>query len=118
MDLIAAKMHQILSEASPVPNDDRTSSPAVIETKLPLWWILASVTAIVFSMGGVFVRLESVTVSLTKIETKLDTQDRRMGQFAENLGEIRSVNNVQQMQIDRASADLNEISRYNRAKIN
>lgn len=111
-------MPQTDLEALPVPSDNHTSSPAMIETKLPLWWILASVTAIVFSVGGLYVRLDSVAVLLNKIETKLDAQEVRMSRFSESLGEVRSVNNIQQMQIDRATTDLNEISRYNRTRVN
>lgn len=101
-----------------MPQNNHPQSPAFIETKIPLWWILASATAIVFSMGGVFVRLEAVTVSLSKIETKLDVQDRQMAQFTESLGDVRSANIVQQMQIDRAVFDINEVSRYVRATTN
>lgn len=101
-----------------MPHNDRPLSPAFIETKIPLWWILACASAIVFSMGGVFVRLEAVTISLSKIETKLDVQDKQMAQFSESLSDVRSANIVQQMQIDRATFDLNEISRYVRANTN
>jgi len=86
----------------------------LIETKLPLWWILASVASIVFSLGGVFVQLDGVIENISKLERKIDLQEARFLILTENVSANIATNKVQQSQIDRAAADLNELSKYNR----
>lgn len=87
----------------------------IIEAKLPLWWIIGSATAIIFAMGGLFVKLEAVGETLNKVEIKLNQQDGQFSSLIKELSDVKSVNSVQQLQIDRATSDVNELSRFYRS---
>lgn len=71
----------------------------IIDAKLPLPWLIGSACAVVFSMGGVFVKLDSVGQSLTKLEAKTDTRDERLSALAQTLIQQAGKNDVQDAQI-------------------
>lgn len=71
----------------------------IIDAKLPLWWLIGSACAVVFSMGGVFVKLDSVGTALTKIEAKTDSRDDRINVLAQSLIQQQGKNDVQDAQM-------------------
>lgn len=73
----------------------------LIEPKLPLWWIIASSVAIVFSMGGVIVKLDELGTSVQKIEAKIDAQEARLIIMDRSIYESKAENRIQQTQLDR-----------------
>lgn len=81
-------------------NDDMNGRPTkIIDAKLPLPWLIGSACAVVFSMGGVFVKLDSVGASLSKLEAKTDTRDDRINVLAQTLIQQQGKNDVQDAQI-------------------
>jgi septal ring factor EnvC (AmiA/AmiB activator) len=83
----------------------------IIDAKLPLPWLIGCATAIVFSMGGVFVKLDAVGSSLTKLEAKTDNRDERINVLAQSLIQQQGKNDTQDAQIIRAQSDITDIRR-------
>lgn len=81
----------------------------IIDMRLPLPWLLASVISIVFSIGGVFVKLNTVSESLVKMEIKTDLRDSKIINLAEMLIEQKGKNEMQDEQIKRTQADIGEL---------
>lgn len=50
----------------------------VIEARLPLAWLIGSASAIVFSMGGVYFKVDALGRALEKQETKLEKQQAQI----------------------------------------
>lgn len=100
-----------------VPNneagtDDMNERPQkVIDAKLPLTWLIGTAAAVVFSMGGVFFKLDSVSSSLTKLEAKTDNRDDRITTLAASLIQQQGKNDTQDAQITRAQSDISDIRR-------
>ena len=78
----------------------------LIDNKLPLPWLIGSAGAIVFAMGGLFMKLESVSASIAKIEAKADSRDEKIEKFVERLAHEASQNDIQDSRIDQLSADI------------
>ncbi|WVW77383.1 hypothetical protein Bhz58_00052 [Stenotrophomonas phage vB_SmaS_Bhz58] len=83
----------------------------IIDAKLPLPWLIGSACAVVFSMGGVFVKLDAVGASLTKLEAKTDTRDERISTLAQSLIQQAGKNDAQDAQITRNAADITDLKR-------
>ncbi len=83
----------------------------IIDAKLPLPWLIGSVCAVVFSMGGVFVKLDAVGVSLTKLEAKTDTRDERISSLMQTLIRQQGKNDAQDAQIQRNASDISDVKR-------
>lgn len=94
---------------APMPagsNDQR-----IIDAKLPLPWLIGCACAIVFSMGGVFVKLDNVNTALNKIEAKTDNRDDRITTLAATLIQQQGKNDTQDAAILRIQTDVIEIRR-------
>lgn len=83
----------------------------IIDAKLPLPWLIGSACAVVFSMGGVFVKLDSVGASLTKLEAKTDTRDDRINVLAQTLIQQQGKNDVQDAQITGVKNEARDLRR-------
>lgn len=83
----------------------------IIDAKLPLPWLIGCATAIVFSMGGVFVKLDAVGSSLSKLEAKTDNRDERISTLAQSLIQQAGKNDTQDAQITRNAADITDLKR-------
>lgn len=57
----------------------------VIDAKLPLTWLIGSAVAIVFSLGGLYVKVDSLISTFDKVGTKLDVQDSKVSTLTQNL---------------------------------
>lgn len=83
----------------------------VIDAKFPITWLVGCSSAIVFSMGGMFVQLKSVVESTSEIKSKLEIRDERTNTISQTLVSIQGDNRTQQAQIDRTASDIAEIKR-------
>ena len=83
----------------------------IIDAKLPLPWLIGSACAVVFSMGGVFVKLDAIGQSVTKLERKTDMRDERISTLAATLIQQQDKNDSQEAQIQRNAAEIGEIKR-------
>lgn len=83
----------------------------IIDAKLPLPWLIGCATAIVFSMGGVFVKLDAVGSSLTKLEAKTDNRDERISALMQTLIQQQGKNDTQDAQISRNQSDISDLKR-------
>ncbi|QBZ71747.1 hypothetical protein [Pseudomonas phage KP1] len=87
----------------------------IIDAKFPLPWLIGSASAIVFSMGGVFVKLDGMSAALNKIETKAEVRDTRTDErinvIAQGLIQQSGRNDTQDAQLARAQSDINEVKR-------
>jgi hypothetical protein len=83
----------------------------IIDAKLPLPWLIGCACAVVFSMGGVFVKLDAVGIALTKMEAKTDLRDERITTLSTALIQQQGRNETQDAQINRNQSDIAEIKR-------
>lgn len=83
----------------------------IIDAKLPLPWLIGSVCAVVFSIGGVFVKLDAVGTSLTKLEAKTDVRDDRINVLSQSLIQQSGKNDVQDAQLDSVQSETRDIRR-------
>lgn len=83
----------------------------IIDAKLPLPWLIGCATAIVFSMGGVFVKLDAVGSSLSKLEAKTDNRDERISSLMQTLIQQQGKNDTQDAQIQRNASDISDVKR-------
>lgn len=83
----------------------------IIDAKLPLPWLIGSACAIVFSMGGVFVKLDAVGSAVSKIEAKTDSRDERISTLAQSLIAIQGRNDVQDAQIQGTQSEVRDMKR-------
>lgn len=83
----------------------------IIDAKLPLPWLIGSACAIVFSMGGVFVKLDAVGSSVAKLEAKTDTRDDRINVLAQTLIQQQGKNDVQDAQITGVQNEARDLRR-------
>lgn len=83
----------------------------IIDAKLPLPWLIGCASAIVFSMGGVFFKLDNVTTSINKLEAKTDNRDDRISAIMQSLIQQQGKNDTQDAQILRAQTDITEVRR-------
>lgn len=81
------------------------------EPKLPLWSVIASAVAVVFSMGGVIVKLDSIGVSLVKLEQKTDTRDERIQTVQQTVLTMQGKNDMQDAQLSRIAVDFADMKR-------
>lgn len=49
----------------------------VIDTKIPVTWLITSVCGIILAIGGVFVRVDNMAATITKIDNKAEVRDER-----------------------------------------
>lgn len=94
-------------------NDEMTEPrpQKIIDAKLPLPWLIGSACAVVFSMGGVFVKLDAVGASLTKLEAKTDNRDDRISTLAQSLIQQQGKNDVQDSQITGVQNETRDLRR-------
>lgn len=57
----------------------------VIDAKLPLTWLIGSAVAIVFSLGGLYVKVDSLINTFDKVGTKLAEQDKTVSTLSQNV---------------------------------
>lgn len=86
-------------------------SNRVIDAKFPLSWLIGCSAAIVFSMGGVFFKINSIGDTVAKIETKTDIRDDRTNVITQGLIAMQGDNRTQQSQIDRAASDIIDLKK-------
>lgn len=94
-----------------VTNKTNAEDMKIIDAKLPLPWLIGSACAVVFSMGGVFVKLDAVGTALTKIEAKTDTRDDRISTLAQSLIQQQGKNDVQDAQVSALQNETRELRR-------
>lgn len=83
----------------------------VIDAKFPLTWLIGCSCAIVFSMGGVFVQINSVAATVAKIETKTDIRDERTNVISQNIIALQGEDRTQQAQVARVTSDIADLKR-------
>ena len=83
----------------------------IIDAKLPLPWLIGSACAIVFSMGGVFVKLDAVGSAVQKIEAKTDSRDERINVLAQTLIQQQGKNDVQDAQMSATQNEVRDLRR-------
>lgn len=83
----------------------------VIDAKFPLTWLIGCSCAIVFSMGGIFVQINSVAATVAKIETKTDIRDDRSNVMAQSIIALQGDQRTQDAKIDRSTSDINDIKK-------
>ena len=85
----------------------------IIDAKLPLPWLIGSACAVIFSMGGLFVKLDAVGTALTKLEVKTDTRDDRINLLTQSLIQQQGKNDIQDAQIQRNASDITDLKNSN-----
>lgn len=83
----------------------------IIDAKLPLSWLIGTASAVVFAMGGVYFKLETVSSSITKLESKTDNRDDRIATLTASLILQQGKNDTQDAQINRNHADIKDMRR-------
>lgn len=80
----------------------------IIEAKLPLTWLLTSAFGVVFSLGGVYVKLDVMQAQSVEIKTKLDERNNRIDMLAQNVIIEKSRNDSQDRQLGQMQSDIAE----------
>lgn len=57
----------------------------VIDAKLPLTWLIGSAVAIVFSLGGLYVKVDSLIDTFSRVNERLASQDKSVSTLSQNL---------------------------------
>ena len=57
----------------------------VIETKLPLPWLIGCAAAIIFSLGGLYVKVDSLINTFDKINERLEKQNDSFNTVNQNV---------------------------------
>ena len=83
----------------------------VIDAKLPLTWLITSAVAVILAMGGVFMKLDNVSVALSKLEAKTDSRDERINLLAQTQIQQQGKNDTQDAQIVRSQSDIVDLKR-------
>jgi hypothetical protein len=87
------------------------SGSRIIETKIPLTWLVTSVLSVVLAFGGLFVKVDNATSAVSELKAKIESRDDRMTMLIQGLTEVKGVNSMQQSQIDRVQTDLIDVRR-------
>lgn len=89
-------------------NRNKEDELKIVDAKLPLSWLIGCAAAIVFSMGGVFVKLDSLVGSLAKIEARTDNRDERIGALTQSLLIQQGRNETQDAHLARMQSDISD----------
>lgn len=81
-----------------------------VETKLPLWWLIATAGAVVFTMGSTVANFNTVEMNLDKIEKKVDSLDSKVHTVSTQLTIIEGRNELQDVKIDYLNLKLPGLS--------
>lgn len=91
--------------------DTAEGAPRVIDAKFPLSWLVGCSAAIVFSMGGVFFKINTIGETVAKIENKTDIRDDRTNVLAQSIIALQGSDQTQKVLIERLSSDVAEAKR-------
>lgn len=83
----------------------------IIDTKLPLAWLIGSAAMVIFAMGGIYIKLDTVSVALAKLEAKVDQRDDRIGLLQNTVTQTQGKTETQQNEINRLGQDVSDLKR-------
>lgn len=81
----------------------------LIEMKLPLVWLLGGVVSVLFSLGGLYVKFDTLSQNLTKLDAKTDIRDDKMQTLLSTSIEIKSQISAQDQRMLRAEGDVKDL---------
>lgn len=80
------------------------AQPPIVDTKLPLSWVIGCAAVIVFAMGANLYKLDVLTASINKIESRSDKTVDTIGAHSQSIV-------LQQAQNDRNTSDIATLKR-------
>lgn len=83
----------------------------VIDTKFPLSWLIGCSCAIVFSMGGFAVQVNSMSSALAKMDSKMDDRDDRVNLMQQTILIAQGKADNMAASIQRNSQDILDLRR-------
>lgn len=87
------------------------SDQRVIDTKIPLTWLVGCAAAIVFSLGGVSFQVSNIAGAVAKIEVKSDLRDDRLNAVVQTVAVQASESRSMQSQMSSFGTQLLEVRR-------
>jgi len=92
--------------------DEMSDRPQkIIEAKLPLVWLLSSAFAVVFSLGGLYVQVNSQTAAIQNMQVAIDKRSERLDQLTVSVVTQQTRNEAQDILIVRNANDIADINR-------
>lgn len=89
----------------------QTGIQKVIDSKLPLPWLLGSSAMILLAMGGLFAKMDNVTAAVQELSRKSETRDERMNLISNAIAETRSISMGNTASIVRSEKDIETMRR-------
>lgn len=83
----------------------------VIDTKFPLSWLIGCSCAIVFSMGGFAVQVNSMSSALAKMDAKSDARDDRVNLLQQTVLIAQGKADNMASSITRNASDIADLKR-------
>jgi len=83
----------------------------VIETKLPLTWLIGCAAAIIFSLGGVSFQVSTIAATVSKIEVKSDLRDDRLNTVVQSVAVQANESRNIQSQVTQLGSQMVEVRR-------
>lgn len=84
-------------------------APRIIQTQLPLTWLIATAATIVFSFGVMFAELNAVTALVKSIEDKIDKRDQSIAILQTQVITGEGKNLMQDAAILRVNSDVQDL---------
>ena len=81
----------------------------IIELKLPLTYLITAVVTLLFALGGLYVKFDTLSQTVTRLDTKTDQRDDRIQVLLQTSVEIKSQISAQDQRMIRAESDVKEI---------
>lgn len=75
-------------------------SAKLVETKLPLWWLIATGGMVVYTMGSTVANFNTVEQNLEKIDSKMEVIDTRVQTIVNQMTAFEGQNQLQDSRIN------------------
>ena len=81
----------------------------MVDTKIPLYWLIGSAIAIVFSMGIAYAKLDSVAATQEKMLLASQSRDSQINTLQSAIAQTQGVNSNQDIRLNRFGSDMEEV---------
>lgn len=89
----------------------QTGMQKMIDSKVPLVWVMSTSAAILIAMGGLFAKVDTMTTQVTDLVKKSESRDDRMNLISSAIAETRGLTMTNIQSINRSEKDIEMMRR-------
>lgn len=96
---------------TPTPTPFVEQRNRFVDMKITITWLISAAASVVLALGGVYLKLDNVSNTVSELKVKTDIRDERISEVRSSIEQIKGANDVQNVTLTRHTQDIVDLRR-------